>query len=155
MNKAGAWTPEQIELLKKHYPHERAIDVAKRIGRSKSAVDHMAYRMKIKKDPESMFAIRSAAMKGKSSGNFKGYRRKTSKGYITLYRPGEDGADKNGLIMEHRYIMAKHIGRSIRADEVVHHINGIRSDNRISNLKLMEFGEHSSMHNRKRRVKTA
>ena len=110
----------------------------------------MASRLNIKKDPDSMFAIKSVAMRGPASGNFKGYRRKTSRGYIKLYRPGEEGTDKNGIILEHRYVMAKHIGRPIRADEAVHHINGIKTDNRIENLQLMGFGEHSAMHNQER-----
>jgi hypothetical protein len=151
MNRAGAWTQEQYETLRTFYPFERSVDVAVRIGRTKSAVDHMASRLQIKKNEAAMYVIKSEAMKGESSGNFKGYRRKTTKGYITLYRPNEPGTDRNGLIMEHRYLMAQHIGRAIRNDEAVHHINGIKNDNRIDNLQLMTVGEHSALHNKKRK----
>ena len=42
--------------------------------------------------------------------------------------------------------MERNIGRYLSEDEVVHHINNTRDDNRIENLKLMTKHEHMSMH---------
>lgn len=61
-------------------------------------------------------------------------------GYKVLY----DGEGKG--IKEHIKIIQEKIGRKLNTDEHVHHINEIRDDNRIENLKLMTKSEHSRLH---------
>ena len=46
--------------------------------------------------------------------------------------------------LEHRVVMSKHLGRDLRTDEHVHHINEVKSDNRIENLTICGVGEHIS-----------
>lgn len=73
-------------------------------------------------------------------------RKKDKGGHIVLYMPDHPMAAKSGYIFEHRLIMAEHLGRLLRPDEVVHHINGVKDDNRIENLQLMKKWEHSRLH---------
>ena len=52
--------------------------------------------------------------------------------------------------MEHDLIMECSIGRWLAENEVVHHKNEHRDDNRLVNLKLMTVSDHMSYHSRKR-----
>lgn len=73
-------------------------------------------------------------------------RKRTSKGYVTLCIKSHPYADANGYIFEHRVVMEMFLKRYLKPNEVVHHKNGIKHDNRIENLELMEHSEHTVMH---------
>lgn len=79
-----------------------------------------------------------------------GHKKKREDGYIAIYFPDHPKSNKDGYIMEHILVMEALIGRHLEDNEVVHHINGIRDDNRKENLKLMDFREHARYHMNKR-----
>ena len=73
------------------------------------------------------------------------YRRYTTRGYIEVWKPNHPMAQKSGYLMEHRLLMAEHLGRMLTSKEVVHHLNGIKDDNRLANLELMGAVEHNKL----------
>ena len=82
-----------------------------------------------------------------------GHSKLKNDGYVRVYYPEHPNASKDGYVLEHHLVMEKHIGRYIRKDEVVHHKNHIRNDNRLENLELMTFKEHASLHMKERHEK--
>lgn len=57
-------------------------------------------------------------------------------GYIQVFAPDHPNARKSNRVPKHRMVMSDFLGRPLRANENVHHINGVKTDNRIENLEL-------------------
>jgi len=55
-------------------------------------------------------------------------------------------ASKHGYVLHHRVVMENHMKRLLNTDEVIHHKNGDKKDNRIENLQVMTVSEHSKRH---------
>jgi hypothetical protein len=66
-------------------------------------------------------------------------------GYVRVYVPHDhkfaEMRGKHRYVMEHRLVMAEHVGRPLERRETVHHVNGDTMDNRLENLQLRS-GRH-------------
>lgn len=82
------------------------------------------------------------AHKNRRSFNWKGGRIKDRLGYVQIWKPEHPNAKMAGYIHEHRLVMSNHLGRALTSNEYVHHINGIKDDNRLKNLELLTKSVH-------------
>lgn len=65
------------------------------------------------------------------------------RGYRWVYIT-QDG--KRTARREHRLVMEQYLGRRLEPEELVHHKNGVLDDNRVENLELSTFSEHTTEH---------
>jgi hypothetical protein len=82
---------------------------------------------------------------GEKSFNWKGGRLPAAYGYIRILIRG-----KGKYQLEHRAVMEKYLGRKLKRSEHVHHINRIKTDNRIENLTVIDIRKHGSIHSLER-----
>jgi hypothetical protein len=100
--------------------------------------------------PESAKRKIAESQLGEGNSVWKGGRTIAAGGYVTILKPNHPFADVNGRIKEERLIMEKHIGRYLKPEEIIHHKNYNKMDNRIENLEIMSRSEHSRYHALKR-----
>jgi len=105
-----------------------------------------SYKKRIMSDEHKK--INSEKMIGDKHYRWKGGRR-IQLGYILIYKPDHPHCGKTKGVLEHRLVMENFLGRYLKPDEIVHHTNGIRDDNRIENLELfLNNSKHQKQHHK-------
>ena len=80
--------------------------------------------------------------KGVEHPNWKGGSTINGQGYRTILNPKRDEPKERQYVLEHRYVMEQHLNRKLLEYEHVHHINGIKTDNRLENLVVKTSTDH-------------
>ncbi len=96
-----------------------------------------------KKISESKKGVKNPLTSGEKNCNWKGGKSHCY-GYIIIRNPDfYTGKSKQRYVKEHRLIMEKFRGRKLSYWEEVHHINGIKTDNRLVNLRIVSKTNHN------------
>lgn len=75
---------------------------------------------------------------------------RVQKGYVQIWNPSHPNATKDGYVNEHRLVMESHLGHYLRKNEVVHHIDKNKENNKLENLILFESNaKHLAYDNKK------
>ena len=86
-------------------------------------------------------------LSGINNPAWKGGKRMHSDGYVLIYKPNHPFCAKDNYVFEHRLIIEQYLKRFLKSNEVVHHINEIRTNNQIENLMVFKNqGFHRSFH---------
>ncbi len=91
------------------------------------------------------------SLRGRRSISWKGGKPKTGDGYIMVAIDEADffypmARGQHRLVLEHRLIMARYLNRCLNRRELIHHKNGIKTDNRIENLEIVSRRQHTKDH---------
>jgi DNA-binding XRE family transcriptional regulator len=147
------WNKELIE----HMYNELGLfqyEIAKELGVTRSAIENVMRHLKIKTRDKSealKFAYSQKKVKpylldrpkGEKSRMWKGGRFKENRdGYVFLYKPDYYKHHRDKYVLEHQYIWETFNNQKLPENYVVHHLNGIRDDNRPENLVAVPKPQH-------------
>lgn len=133
--RGSRWSTAECDLLQERVAAgDSWVEIGRALGISGIRVREKAEQLGLSKRPQ-------------KGGHPRGADRGKIGRYVTVRPTGEDltlltNADRRGrLVLEHRLVMARTLGRPLGRGESVHHINGNASDNRPENLQLRQ-GSH-------------
>lgn len=125
------------------------------VGLTLGVSQKVVYRYMLRHDMKARPAVKRNQLRENNS-YWHGGKVVDDAGYILIKCDEHPRAKKyGGYVREHILVAEKILGRNLMPDEVVHHINEIKSDNRPENLAVMNRSEHIRYHALKKYGKEA
>lgn len=118
--KRGKWSNDELDFLKEHAPSMKGKWCAEQLGRPFHATHKMIKKLGIKSEWKHIWI------------NHEGY--------------AVDTSNRSKKMYVHRKVMEEHLGRKLTSEEIVHHIDGNKLNNDISNLELTNRRDHINHH---------
>lgn len=87
---------------------------------------------------------------GKNHPNWKGGIKRDVNGYILTWQPDHPRSNSRGYVHRSYLVAEETQGRFLYPEEITHHKNGIRDDDRPENIEVTTRGKHTSFHNKNR-----
>jgi biotin operon repressor len=130
------WSASDVsDIVRRYHGGESQDAIAQSLGTSQTTVCHIL----------ATAGVSTGLARRERHGNWGGGRIRMAGMYVGVLVDFDDPMSEMrttaGYVMEHRLVMARHLGRPLTQSETVHHINGKRTDNRIENLEL-RVGKH-------------
>jgi hypothetical protein len=142
-------TPEECAEWQKRYNQAGSIaELGRQTGMSTELARYYLLKHGIETHRTGFKSPRTVPIAtGADHHNWKGGTTMHADGYVLEYAPGHPAAaTQKGYILQHRLVMEHHLRRYLTSDEVVHHRNEVKTDNRIENLELTNLSEHMTHH---------
>lgn len=144
--------PKGIQGFQKGHPCYLTREQYAKIGRKSSITRKERYSGVCFNTGRTHFKVGVPNNVGSDNPMWKGGRTISNEGYVLIKMSNHPMAGRDGYVREHRFVMANYLKRMLSEGEIVHHINGIKTDNHIENLKLMVARVHTSQHSNKKQI---
>ena len=140
------------QFLEKEYVNNKKSgrEIAKEIGCSNSKVyywlDKFGIDKRTKSETWKSFHDKGILNnEGKNHPNWKSVINYTKNGYKTVFCPSHPRSNKNRVLF-HFLVVEEYLGRFLKKDEIVHHIDGDKLNNDINNLWISNSSKHAKAH---------
>lgn len=124
-------------------------EIGKLVGGAAGGVIYsalVANNIPLRTDAQGLAIRYPSGRNGSLAANWRGGRRQIKSGYVYIYQPDHPRSTNNGAVFEHILIAEKKIGRYLAKGEIVHHIDGDKTNNSPDNLLVCTRSEHVKIH---------